>query len=492
MTTDKPDDSFASLFESENHPRQTGRGRSLSLGERCRAEVIRIGREGVIVEIIDKTSEGRRQQGYLNIEELRGPDGQVTVKVGETVEAVVVEIDPRSGEPRLGSGLGRPTGVDELTNAYQARVPVEGKVTGVNKGGLEVEVGGVRAFCPISQADRVYVEDPQTFIGRAFNFLVTELRDGGKRVVLSRRAVLEREAKEAAARTLAQIAPGAVVRGTVSSVRDFGAFVDLGGIEGLVPNTELSYDRSARAAEILAPGDIVDVQVREIKEGVLNKRGELTTKITLSLKALAANPWDNVESVAQEGKVARGNVTRVVDFGAFVRLAPGIEGLLHVSELGGKVAHPSAVIKVGQFLNVVVRSVDKLTHKISLAPAPDGLEVGSEVSSPSIVIGAVVNGVVDHVETFGVFLQLDGTRDRAGRGLIPNAELGTQRGTDTRKQFPAGTRLTAKVIETGEGKLRLSIRALKEDEERADFDGFLTNTVTNGKFGTFGDLFKKK
>jgi small subunit ribosomal protein S1 len=489
MTNDKPD-TFASLFESETQSRPT-RVRSLSPGDRVRAEVVRIGRDAVFVEILDRSSQGRRQQSYLKTEDLLGPDGQVRVKIGEIIEAVVLETDPRSGEPRLGTSLARPTGLDELTNAYQARIPVEGKVTGLNKGGLEVEIAGLRAFCPISQADRVFLADASPLVGRNLLFLITELRDGGKRVVVSRRAVLEKDAKEAASRLLAGLTPGTVVRGTVSSVRDFGAFVDIGGIEGLIPNTELSYDRSVKATELLKAGDVVDVQVLDIKEGA-NKKGEPTTKITLSLKALATDPWDTVDTVAPEGKIARGNVTRVVEFGAFVRLAPGIEGLLHISELGGKVAHPSAVLKPGQSLNVVVRSVDKLTHKIALAPAPDGLSVGETVSSPELVVGAVINGVVDRVESYGVVLQIEGTRDRAGRGVIPNAELGTPRGTDNRKLFPVGTRLTAKVIETGEGKLKFSIRAAKEDEERAEFDGFRSVHSAPGKLGTWGDLLKKK
>ena len=135
-----------------------------------------------------------------------------------------------------------------------------------------------------------------------------------------------------------------------------------------------------------------------------------------------------------------------------------------VSELGGKVSHPSDVLKVGETLNVVVRSVDKKARKISLSPAAEGLNVGEQVGEPSIGVGAIVQGVVDHVETYGVFFQVDGTRGRVGRGLIPNVELGTARGADNRKLFPAGMKLTAKVLETGDGKLRLSLKAVKEDE----------------------------
>jgi small subunit ribosomal protein S1 len=408
------------------------------------------------------------------------------------IEAVFVEREARSGELRLGRSMGKPAGLDEIATAYAAGVAVEGKVTGVNKGGLEVEVAGLRAFCPISQADRGFVADPQALIGRALHFRITELRDGGKRVVLSRRAVLEQEAKEAASRTLAQLATGAVVRGSVTAVREFGAFVDLGGIEGLIPNTELSHERGAKAADVLSPGDVVEVQVREIKENVVDKRGQSTTKVTLSLKALAADPWDAIDVIAPEGKVVRGSVMRLLDFGAFVRIGPGIEGLLHVSELGGKVNHPSAVLKVGETIDVVVRAVDRAAHKISLVPAPDGLAVGADGSGPRIAVGSIVSGKVDHVEPFGVFLQVDGTRGRAGRGLIPNAELGTPRGADTRKLFPVGAPLSAKVLETGDGKLRLSVRAIKDDEERADFEGYRAQASASGKLGTLADLLKKK
>jgi small subunit ribosomal protein S1 len=263
-------------------------------------------------------------------------------------------------------------------------------------------------------------------------------------------------------------------------------------VEGLLPNTEISYDRSQRAAGTLSPGDNVEVQVREIKEGVVDKRGRPTTKITLSLKALSSDPWDAAESVAPVGRVLRGTVARVVDFGAFVRIASGIEGLLHASELGGNVTDASTVLSAGQSVDVVVRALDKAARKCSLTLAPAGLSVGAEVRGPSLSIGAIVNGTVERVEPFGVFMQIDGTRGREGRGLIPNVELGTPRGADTRKLFPVGHKLQAKVLETGDGKLRLSLRAVKDDEERADFDGYRAREVDGKNLGTFADLLRKR
>jgi small subunit ribosomal protein S1 len=350
----------------------------------------------------------------------------------------------------------------------------------------------VRGFCPISQAERGYLADPQTLVGRTLSFLVTEFAENGRRVVLSRRKLLEQEARALAAQTLEKLVPGALVTGTISSIREFGAFVDLGGIEGLLPNAELSHDRSASAAALLSPGDRVEVQVREVKPGAPDRRGEKTLKITLSLKALAQDPWEQIDALAPTGKVLQGSVTRVLDFGAFVRLAPGVEGLLHVSELGGKVADARQLLAPGASLHVVVRSIDRAAHKISLAPAPDGLAPGAAARTPVLEVGSTVNGSVERVESYGVFLQIEGTRGKAGRGLIPNAELGTPRGADTRKLFPLGTKLTAKVLETGEGRMRLSLRAVKEDEERAEFDGFRAQVGAQKGLGTLGDLLRKK
>ncbi|MET0390112.1 MAG: S1 RNA-binding domain-containing protein [Polyangiales bacterium] len=491
MSQDPSKDDFASLFEAEATPeKRSNKLRPLGRGERVTVTVVQVGRDVVFAEVPGRGGLGQSVQAYFHTPDLRGPDGQLEVKQGDTLDALVVDIDP-SGAARLGRSAGRPTGSDALSAAYSAGVPVEGTVTGVNKGGLDVEVGGARAFCPMSQIDRGFVAEPQSYIGRTLTFLVTELREGGKRIVLSRRAVLEQETKHKASETLARLQVGAAVRGSVTAVRDFGAFVDLGGVEGLIPSSELSHERGKKAAELLAPGDLVEVQVRDIKEGAPNKRGEPTTKITLSLKALAADPWLDIANAAPIGRVVRGTVTRLMDFGAFVQLTPGIEGLLHVSELGGKVAHPSEVLKPGEQLNVVVRSVDATAHKISLAPAAEGLSVGAESQTPSFVVGAIVQGVVDRVEQYGVFLQIEGTRGRVGRGLIPNVELGTARGSDTRKLFPPGTKLTAKILETGEGKLRLSVKAVADDQERAEFDGYRAS-VSQTKLGTLGDLLRKR
>ncbi len=492
MSTDETKDSFAALFESSQAgPGAAARKKRVRVGDRLEAVVVQVGRDAVFVELDGK------QQAFLDTVELRDPDGTIPYKEGDVIRAHVVEVDERRGVVRLGKSIGKPGSVAAIEQAKESGVAVEGKVTGVNKGGLEVDLGGARAFCPISQADAGFVEDPKALIGQTLRFVVTDVRDGGKNVVVSRRALIERERGESAAKVLDQIVTGAVLRGTVTSVRDFGAFVDLGGIEGMIPRSEIAHDRSVSVAEALKAGDAVEVQVREVRDGepgtpakagVSHKRGQATKKITLSLKALAADPWADTD-VAQ-GRVYEGTVVRSTEFGRFVRLAPGIEGLLHVSEIGRGVSADE-----GQQVLVVVKKLDRDAKKISLAPAPEGAQPGSIVAAAAgadVKVGSVVTGTVERIETYGIFVQLDGTKGRAGRGLVPNAELGVPRGTDLRKTFPEGTKVTAKVLETGEGRLRLSIKGAKDAEERADFEAARGKGAAPRSLGTFADLLKGK
>src|SRR6188508_864020 len=163
--SERPSESFASLFEAETRDQPQQRSRPLALGERCRAEVVQVGRDAVFLEILDRNAGGKRPQALMNLIDLHAPDGTVTVKAGDVLEGVVVELDGRSGEIRLGRSMGKPAGADEVATAHAAGVPVEGKVSGVNKGGLEVEVAGIRAFCPVSQIDRGFTADPQALVG---------------------------------------------------------------------------------------------------------------------------------------------------------------------------------------------------------------------------------------------------------------------------------------------------------------------------------------
>ena len=478
MTPEK-EDSFAAMFdEASVAPRKR---RAIRVGDRLDAIVIQVGRDAVFVECDGK------QQAFFEAAEVRELDGTIAMKVGDKVTAHVVEVNEEQGVVRLGRSLGKIGNLAGLEQAKASGLGVEGKVTGMNKGGLEVELGGTRAFCPMSQVDsrRIEEEDAKALIGQTLRFIVTDVREGGKNVVLSRRALLAQEASASATRAMSDIIPGAILRGTVTSIRDFGAFVDLGGIEGLIPRSEVSHDRSAAISDSLKPGDTVEVAVREVKDVEAARPGGPTKKITLSLKALAADPWAELDIV--EGRVMNGTIMRLTEFGRFIRLAPAVEGLLHISELG-----KNAKGNEGEEILVVVKKIDKAAKKISLVPAPDGAEVGTTIASTSasVKVGSVVTGVVDRIEQYGVFVQIDGTKGRAGHGLVPQAELGVPRGTDLRKAFPEGTKVTAKVLETGDGRLRLSIKGAKDAEERADYEAARGKANVPASLGTFADLLK--
>ncbi len=474
QTRGKGGESFADLFEKDpraHAPKKKGP----QIGERVQAEVVRIGRDVVFLEL-----DGRRP-AFVELPEMRGRDGNVTCKVGDVVDLIVISEDANN-ELRLGRVVSTGGDMNMLISAKEGAIPVEGKFTGTNKGGFDVDIGGVRAFCPMSQADVRPVQNPQSLIGQGGQFLITEIRENGRSVIVSRRALLDREASANRDRAFATLAVGSNVKGTVTSIRDFGAFVDIGGLEGLIPASEVSHDRRA-VGDVLKAGDSVEVQIRDIRE-VTGRRGEATKQVTLSLKALRADPWDSATNLPALGAVISGSIVRTSDFGAFVRVADGIDGLLHNSELTGN-SQANRTLKPGESILVVVKSVDKDSKRIGLAPAPEGAVAGSTVAAPTFGIGSIVKGTVDHVETFGIFIQLEGTSGRSGRGLIPNAELGVPRGADLRKLFPAGAAVEAKILETGEGRLRLSIRAVKDDEERAQYEGYRGR---GEKFGTLADM----
>lgn len=463
-------ESFADLFAKSEMP--SGRARRYSIGDEVEGTVAHVSSDAVFLDLDAK------QQGYFERMEL----GDVAIEVGAKMVGRVVAIDGTG--VKLAKGFGKDAGRAELQLAWEQGVPVAGKVLAVNKGGAEVEVAGARGFCPFSQLDKRYVEDPSTFVGRSLSFLVSEIKD--RDVVLSRRKLLEREEREAREALLGKLQVGASMRGRVTQIRDFGAFVDLGGVEGLVPVRDLSHDRVQRAEDVVKVGDVVEAKITKLEAD-----GD-KLRISLSIKALAADPWDGIEAVAPIGKVLAGQVTRITDFGAFVRLGPGVEGLLHVSEIGARMAHASEGVEVGQQLLVVARAIDPGKRRISLTLAPVGATVGEAGAGGGPVPGAVVRASVEKHESFGVFVQIEGTRGRAGRGLIPMAELGLTRGVDIRKELPVGTVVTAKVVDATEGRVRMSIRAAADDAERAVFDSYRQEQSKKGSMGTLGDLLRDK
>lgn len=484
MPTDDRDstssESFAALFEREEKAKpRRGAAKGYAPGQSVEGTIVRVGRDAVFVEL-----DGKRE-GWLEITELRDEDGNVAVKVGDVMRAIVVSRDDEGGAIKLGTMAPRGQGAEGLQRAKDAGLAVEGLVTGVNKGGLDVQVDGVRAFCPASQADARFVGDLQPLVGQRLKFLVVQVKEGGREVTLSRRALLEREAQEARAQIVDKLVPGAKLRGRVVATREFGAFVDLGGVEGLLPTSELSHDRSLRADDVVKIGDELDVQILKVEPQNDPKK---PPKITLSLKALAGDPWDSLS--LQEGDERDGRVMRLATFGAFVQLAPGLDGLLHVSELAGELDERGNPIlpRVGETLRVKVVKIDREQRRIGLAPASEAA-VAKKRATSSLVQGALVTGKVSRIEPFGVFVQIGGTN---ARGLLPAQELQRMKSGDLHKSFPIGTEVHAKIVAVdAAGKIRLSIAAMKDDEERATFEDYRARSdeATKG-MGALGEKMK--
>ncbi len=320
---------------------------------------------GTIVQIGDHESFvdcGLRNELPISTTDLQNDEGELQYQVGEEITAHVQK--SKDGlKLTLAINL-KDAGRKALEQAYHAGTPIEGKVGQTNKGGFSIDLGGVRAFCPYSQIDVRRIDDPTEFVGRAFQFRILELSDDGRNVVVSRRALLEAGRREQAEKTRASLAHGDELDGTVTRLVPFGAFVDIGGIEGLVHISQISHQRVNDPADVLSEGQQVRVKVLEVQ----NLGGGRNERISLSIKALAQDPWPTQADRMEPGSDIEGTVTRLVDFGVFVELTPGVEGLIHISELANRrVIHPREILNEGERVNVRILDVDLNRRRISLS-----------------------------------------------------------------------------------------------------------------------------
>lgn len=352
------DEDFAAMFaESE---RDKPRAKRPKIGDLVKGKVISIGKEAVFVDL------GGKAEGQLEKDQVSDKEGKLLVKVGDTIEARVMS--DAGGVLSLRTKLGRgPEARAELQQAQELGIPVEGLVTEVVKGGLSVDVAGVRAFVPASQIDNRFVDDLSKFVGQKLTFRITRYEP--RNLVLSRRALLEEEQEKLAVETRKKLVPGAVLRGKVVGFKPFGAFVDLGGIEGMLHISELGFTRVEKPEDVLSLGQELDVAVLKIEPG--QEKGKPGERISLSLKALASDPWRDATANLVEGSRVKGTITRLQPFGAFVEIAPGVEGLVHISELGAgrRINHPKEVVSVGQQVEAGVLAVDHDKRRLSLSMA---------------------------------------------------------------------------------------------------------------------------
>jgi small subunit ribosomal protein S1 len=458
---------FATLFARE------GARWALEVGQVVKGRILQIGDETVFVDV------GGKGEALIDRAELLDENGAVKVAVGDEIQATVV----RTGDEvrlsyRLLQGIQAREG---LAVAARTGLPVEGRVAAVIKGGYEVTVAGLRAFCPFSQMELRRVDAPEAYVGRVLEFRISRYAE--RNIVLTRRALLEEQAALAAVETMKKVVAGAVLPGTVVSLADFGAFVDLGGVQGLVPASEISHSRVGRPADRMHVGETVTVKVLKVDDA----KG----KISLSLKALEGDPWAEVAGRLRERQIVRGRVARMTDFGVFVELLPGVDGLLHLTEIPrSRHGEMKQAAESGAPIVVLVASIEPARRRIGLALAPEGATPGEQLES-TVAVGAVVTGTVERIEPFGVFLRVGPGQV----GLIPNGEMGTPQNTDHRKGFPPGTEIKVAVlsIEDGGKRIRLSRAQAQRMDEDAETKGYIRDAARkDGGFGmTLGEALRR-
>ena len=341
------EEDFATMFEASTKARQVKRGETVD------GTIVAIGPKVALVNI------GGKGEAEIDVAELKDADGDIDVNVGDRIQALV--ISTTGGIVLSRKGVRNAATQRELEDAFNAGQAVEGKVVQPVKGGYEVRVARERAFCPLSQIDVVRTDDPNVHVGKTYAFRVIEYRNGGKDVVLSRRKVLEDEQRANADQVRKSIVPGAVITGRVVSVRDFGAFVELGGgIQGLLHISEMGWARVTNPNEIVTPGDQVTVKVLRVDEA--------TQKISLGLRQLQDDPWSTVASKYQTGQVYKGRIARIADFGVFVELDPEFTGLIPHAETGlDRHADLRKAFPVGADVDVAVLEVDAANRRIRLS-----------------------------------------------------------------------------------------------------------------------------
>jgi len=345
-------ENFAELFEQSAR-----RSNWLEPGQKLTARVLKVSAEWIFIDT------GQKGEGVVDRKEFLDLDGNLTVREGDSITAYF--LSSSHGEMRFTTRLGGgASGSTQLEDAWRSGVPVEGLVEKEIKGGYEIKLGGTaRAFCPFSQIALRRVENAESLIGTRLAFRITDYAENGRNIVVSRRSLLEEEQRRLKDEAQASIDVGMTVSGTVISLQDFGAFVDIGGLEGLIPISEIGWSRVKDVRDVLSVGQQVQVVVKAVDRE--------KDRISLSLKDTLADPWDQVAQMYPEGSFHTGCVSRLAPFGAFVTLASGVDGLLHISKLGAgkRINHPREVLKEGESVEVKIESFDRAGRRLSLALA---------------------------------------------------------------------------------------------------------------------------
>lgn len=471
---------FADLLARDN---QTLEAKDIKIGDQVEATIIHIGKGGdIIVEL------GSKQPGVISKQELIDEtSGNLLCTLGDKISAYVVA--KNQDELILSRSMSNKIARDNaLEDAYMQKIPVRGKITGVNKGGFEIQTMGRQAFCPVSALELGFIKDPHQFIGKEFDFLVTSLR--GRDCVLSRRLLLEKQAAKTVENLRLALPKGeVVVDGQIIEIRDFGLLVDIGGIAGLVHISEAMWGHLDNLSSTFKVGEKVKVKVLSIED-----KKEGTPRISLSIKQASADPWDRINEEFKVGESYMGRVVKLENFGAFVELAPGVDGLIHISEMSWlkRVHHPKDVLSLDERVSVRILDIDSLKRRISLSMK--SLESDPWFEVDRYAVGSKHTGEVVALKNHGAILEIA----EGISGRLPVEILRKVFGDAYRKKACPPNKLEVVVQECDREsrKLTFTLAELAEDDSKEQVDAAISafnassNNQASSKTGTLGEKLR--
>ncbi len=455
------EESFAALFEESLALQE------MRTGEVITAEVVRIDQNFVVVNA------GLKSESYVPVDEFHNDRGELEVSVGDFVHVAIDALEDGFGETRLSREKAKRIAAwNDLEKALNEGLLVNGVITGRVKGGLTVMTNSIRAFLPGSLVDMRPVKDTTPYEGKEYEFKVIKLDRKRNNVVVSRRAVLEESMGEEREKLLANLKEGTVIKGIVKNITDYGAFVDLGGIDGLLHITDLAWRRVRHPSEVLNVGDEIEAKVLKFDQE--------KNRVSLGLKQLGEDPWVGISRRYPQGTRLFGKVTNITDYGAFVEVEQGIEGLVHVSEMDwtNKNIHPTKVVQLGDEVEVMILEIDEDRRRISLGMKQclsnpwDDFAINQKK-------GDKVSGQIKSITDFGVFIGLEGGID----GLVHLSDLSwSEQGDDAVRRFKKGDEVEAVVlaIDVERERISLGIKQLEGDPYTNFIATHEKNTLVRG------------
>ena len=432
--------------------------------------------DGTVVEVrndVVVVNAGLKSEGVIPIDQFRSERGEINVAVGDTVEVALDAVEDGYGETRLSREKARRAKAwGELERIHESGESVSGIITGKVKGGFTVELPDIRAFLPGSLVDVRPVRDTTYLEGKELEFKVIKLDQRRNNVVVSRRAVVETEYSAERETLLESLQDGSVVKGIVKNLTDYGAFLDLGGVDGLLHITDMAWKRVKHPSEIVAIGDEIEVKVLKFDKE--------KTRVSLGLKQLGSDPWADLMRRFPEGARVFGKVTNIADYGCFVEIEDGVEGLVHVSEMDwtSKNVNPAKIVALGDEVEVMVLDIDEERRRISLGIKQCQSNPWDEFAS-SYDKGSKVKGQIKSITDFGIFIGLDGGID----GLVHLSDISwNSTGEDAIRNFKKGEEIEAIVlaVDAERERISLGIKQLDKDPLSAYLGGHEKGTIVNG------------